>query len=884
MIQRSEPIVLRTKITLPSPKSNWVDRRRLIEQLEAAASGKLTTLCAPAGSGKTTLLTQWLHACGRRSAWYALDAKDNDPIRFWRYVSHALTEALPLPVSGQLLQLIQSLPNLSFLTYLDAFMNELAALEEPFVLLLDDYQFITDSRIHESIAYFIEYMPQSFHLVLSSRAELPFSTVKWLSQQQCVELDAQQLQFTRDETQSYYRDTAQLSLSPENVDKLVHHTEGWVTGLQLVSLSLRTRTDKDQFIEHFAGNHRNIADYLFHEVLSRLPQDMTDFIMQTSLLDRMDAALCDAVTQQPHSQSMLEKLKAWNIFIVPLDDQNRWFRYHHLFSQFVRSQVERAGIDRLAQLRRRISECCAGYGMIDEAIEHAIGAKDTALTDRLLAQYLPTLLARGEFTSLLRWFEGIPSAEAARPPELMLLHCFVVLVTANLDRAEALMGLIEHKFAAMEPSERKKQLQSGMLFVKSNLVFYSGDFEAWYRFSEGIMERFLPESPLFYGINYNRTEPAVRRTEFGLKGVLSMDTETIGLQFTRVLESKGWKDALITLYMNQALGEGYYEWNRLEDSLALLQKVEGSQAAQQTPGLWVPNQLLRARLYWAAGQAELAHVTLEHTLQTLAAQKQPEAYWGQYVQASQIRLLLRAGELSQAKRLVHALGVSFKDKPTLYREYVYVTLARLLGAQRKEAEALRLLELLKPQAIRERLIGSQMEIALLQSLLEAQRGQRSASFGYLHEALRIGEANGYIRSFLDEGEPAGELLRRYRNDRMRLTGSVRESEGAYEPGTADRDGVSLAYVDRLLLLFPGKAPLSAAAQTPQLIEPLTRAEIALIQLLTQGASNKEIAGELSLSVGTVKVYLSRIYAKLGVTSRTQALIAVRERGLVDSAE
>ncbi|WP_084783922.1 LuxR C-terminal-related transcriptional regulator [Paenibacillus sp. FJAT-26967] len=869
MIHSSESIILRTKTSIPALKPNWVKRRRLVEVLEKGATGRLTTLCAPAGSGKTTLLAQWIHSSGCRSSWCSLDSRDNDPLRFWRYVCHAITDAASPAASVRILELSQALPGLSLPVFLDAVLNELSAMDERLILVIDDYQVIREDSIHANMAYFIDYLPDSVHMILSSRNEIPFSTVKWISRGECTEINAGEIPFTLEETFDFYHHSSDLPLKTEHLQKLFHRTEGWVTGLQLLAISLRSQTDVDLFIEQFTGNHRNVADYLFHEVLGGLPEDILEFVLQTSLMERMDADLCDAVTGRGNSQSILDKLRNWNIFLVPLDNDQVWFRYHHLFAQFARSFMKRKKPGNMQGLNRHISECYARRGLLDEAIEYAIAAEDYSLADRLLAQHLPDVLQRGEIVSLLRWFDSVPS-RIVRTPEMRLLHGFILLAAGKLDRSESVLKTVEADHENMEPSERRRLIQSGLLFMKSNLLFYSGEYEAWYRFADGIKDRFLPESPLFYGFNYNRREPFVRRTEFGLKGVLSSDTEVIGLRFVQVLESKGWKDTLITLYMNQTLAEGYYELNRLQESHALLLKVDRSSATGQIPGLSVPNRLMQARLYKARGQHRLAHETIEHAIESVVKQHLSESHWLHYLRAYQIRLYLMEGKVLQAKELAGLLpGFSPQDKPALHQEYVYGTLARLLGAQHRESEALHLLDLLKPQAAREGQLTVRMEITLLQALFEAERGQTATALGYLHEALRMGEANGYIRSFVDEGAAIGELLRKYRDQRI----SACNSQAGLCPEAAG-DEVSLVYVDMLLDIF---MPQTAAAPAQsRLIEPLTRSEASLLKLLARGASNKEIAQELTLSIGTVKVYLSRIYAKLGVTSRTQALIAARE--------
>ncbi|MBO9610130.1 MAG: LuxR family transcriptional regulator, partial [Paenibacillaceae bacterium] len=502
---------------------------------------------------------------------------------------------------------------------------------------------------------------------------------------------------------------------------------------------------------------------------------------------------------------------------------------------------------------------------MDEAIDHAFASRDYLAAADYLSRHIADVLQRGEFPTLLRWFDCFPDAVDVTP-ELSLLHAFVLVVTGQAERAERQLARIERHYSGMEPGPERRQVQSGLLFVRSNLVFASGQFAQWFAFSEGILDELLPHSPIFYSFNYNKSEPLVRRTAFGLHGALSPETETIGKLFSGVLEKHGWGDSLINLYVLQSMAEGFYEWNRLEESQALLHRLERVPRLRHIPGLYVPARITQAYLYAATGRPELARDAVEEA--TAAALELPETHWAASLRACRLRLHLMLGELPAAKVAAEALHLSARDKPTFNREYEYIAFARFLGARHKEAEALRLLELLQPQALRENSLASRVEIAIAQACLQEQRGQRSLALVALHEALAIGEANGYVRSFVDAGNAVAKLLQLYAAQAQQPDAAT---VFAPEPATA-------AYVQRLLAAFPVMQQQGAAAPAPSSapVEPLSRTELELLQLIREGESNRRIAARLHLSVGTVKVYVSRLYGKLGVSSRTQALARAQE--------
>jgi len=868
------PVVLKTKIMPPMLKKGLVTRTRLLEAIQNGSQGRMTLVCAPAGFGKTTLLAQWVHARYRRFAWLTLDERDNDPVRFWRYAACSLAETLQDPDKSRLLTLAGNLNGLSLAAFLDAFINEIYEWAEPATWILDDYHFIRDPRIHESLSYFIEYIPEHLNLLISSRTELPFGTVKWLSKNESQEIGAEGLQFTPDEAEIFCGEAAGVEINVQQAGELNKRTEGWVTGLQLALLSIRSGLAVDRCIEQFQGSHRNVTDYIFYEVISKLPEDLYRFVCKTAVLERFNAQICDAVTEMQGSGSMLEQLKRLNLFLVPLDEKNEWFRYHHLFSGALRELFKRQRPGEWDKLNRLASRAFAQIGELDEAIEHAMGAKDYEQAERLMKAQIPTLLESGELVNLRRWFESFPSFYPL-DPEVELFYAFVLVLTGSFEQAEKRLVDLGKANPALH-SEEWNQLQSGILFVRSNLMFASGAFANWFAFIESMPDDFLPANKAFYMFNYNKLEPFVRRTSIGLKGALSADTEKIGTMFLGVLAAHGWQQSLISLYTKQSLSEGYYEWNRIEESRQFLSELTALAGGMDIPGIRVPMLLMKARFHVLDGNDELAHDTLDEALE-------PEGYscespWGRQILSFKIRLYLAGGKLPAAKKLMARLGITPKDKPTFQREYEYVTLARLLGKQRKEAEALRLLALLLPQSEREGLLSGIVEISILRALLEDQRGQRTEALRSLHAALLLGESNGYIRSFVDEGKPMAALLGRYASAMFPDDKKSLPSKDLREELRGD---VSVEYVRRLLAQFPAAQPETAAAAPSGLgPEPLNRSEYELLRLIAVGASNKEMAAELALSEGTVKVYLSRLYEKLAVSSRTQALAFARQHGLL----
>lgn len=866
--------ILKMKICLPGLKEHLVPRERLLEYMTAGLKGNLTAIIAPAGYGKSTLLAQWAHTANERCAWVSLDEQDNDPVRFWRYVTASIASILPEQQGERLMSHIHMLPSISITAYLDTLISDLYDWNETLHLILEDLHSICYAPIHEGLSYLIDYLPEHVHLFISSRTDLPFSTIKGWVDRRINHIGVDLLQFTSDETERFFRHVSGSShsrLTPMQLDTLLNRTEGWIAGLQLAALSLRSGSRFEPFVEDIKGDSFHVSNYLFQEVVGRLPSEVFHFLLQTAVLSRLNVPVCDAVTDLGNSRAMLEELRKLNLFLVPLDEHHTWFRYHHLFSQFLQDLLRREYDGEHAKRHRLAGQYYASIGSMDEAIDHMFAAQDIGNAVILLEQHMQSVLERGEITTLLQWFDRIPS----RFPitlEMSLLHTFIVVLIGDLQRSERMLAEIEEACSLLPASSRREQLRSSMLFVRSNLVFLNGDFAQWFAFSEGILDNLTPDNPIYYQFDYNRQEPYVRRTSLGMKGALSADTEKIAHLFTGVLEAHGWEHSLMNLYVKLSLCEGYYEWNRLAECRQLLMQIRIAPPAINTMGLFIPLQITEARLYAAEGKLQLAHYALDEAWTAACSRK--ESIWLSPLKAVRSWVYVQEGRITEARKELAGLPISLRDRPTYSRETEYLALVRLLGKQRKEAEALNLLELLKPQAERERQLSSIVEITCLQALLEHQRGQRSQSLQLLHEALRLGEQNGYVRTFLDEGEDMYHLLMLY------TTHQATEAD-------ANTECIQIQHYAGKLIeqQFPNHFKAESPNHIGQALsihpEQLNRNEMNLLRLIHQGAANKQMAAALGLSEGTIRVYLSRLYDKFGVASRTQALVKAQSLNLLE---
>ena len=430
--------LLQTKLYIPRSQPNLISRPRLIKHLEDGLSRKLTLVSSPAGFGKTTLLSEWIHKCERPTAWISLDQGDNDPSRFLKYFITALQKNEGEIGEGILSALQSSQPPKTDILLI-GLLNEITELIQPFVIVLDDYHVITEPTIQEMLTFILENQPPQMHLVISSRADPPWSLARLRVRGELAEIRTHDLRFTTDEAATFLNNVTGLKLSPQEVASLEGLTEGWIAGLQMAALSMRGRKDVSGFIKSFSGSHRFILDYLVEEVLDQQSLTIQDFLLKTSILESLSSPLCDAVTDRDDSQTTLTQLEQANLFLVSLDDERRWYRYHHLFADLLRVRLEQAQPEQTPVLHHRASEWFEQNGLIPEAVSHALEGNDYERVVNLLAGNALAMVYHGELRTLVSWLERLPEEALSHPPWLNIAHAWTLAYLGKFDTIESLL-------------------------------------------------------------------------------------------------------------------------------------------------------------------------------------------------------------------------------------------------------------------------------------------------------------------------------------------------------------------------------------------------------------------------------------------------------------
>lgn len=885
-----------TRLHPPHPRAQLVPRSHLVKRLQQGVADALTLVSAPAGFGKTTLLVQWRASSRTPVAWLSLEREDNEPTRFLFYLLAALQTLDPRlgAHAHALLELPQPAAPAAVLASLT---NDLLSWQgEDFVLVLDDYHVITAEPIHSALTHLVEHLPPRMHLLLATRSDPPLPLPRLRARGHLTELRATELRFGDAEAGAFLAEVMGLHLSPQDVTTLQTRTEGWIAGLQLAALSLQGRVDVASALPAFTGSHRFVLDYLSEEVFSRQPTQVQTFLLQTSMLERLSGSLCDAVTGYEESQAMLETLDRSNLFVVALDDVREWYRYHHLFADLLRSRLFQTTPTLLPELHRRASRWYEEHDMILDAVHHAILAPDLERTIRLIEEHRHSLVLHGQAHTVLTWLGAFPDELIQRHPSLCLSQALLLLLTGQLPEALLRLHMAEQSVSHMTEEREAQAFRYQVAALQAYALFFQGDLASSVALAEQASDH-LAHCPaevqksahliaahrilLSGDVSSVRSQRVVRLVPTPGNDLSAMDLLlhlTAILLQARLLRLQGRlqqataiyeqmvyrqedpKGVLISLGSCFGLGELCYEWNDLDRAEHLLE--QGREALRGplplTAEAIAQGYATLARLYQARRKPGSARELMEEFARLAEARQFAPAQLA-FAAAVRARLALMQGRIAEAVHWVGASGLSAADNPCYPREREYLTFARVRLAQGRLdpagpflEEALRLLERLLKDAEAKARVDSILEILVVQALtLSASSAPRTQIFLTLERALRLAAQEGYIRLFIDEGEPMVALLRQ----------------------TYAR-GIVPDFVVTLLSACDGPA-VAMPSQAVGLIEPLTERELAVVQLLVRGLSNAEIARELIIAVGTVKRHVNSIYSKLGVQSRTQAIARVQ---------
>jgi LuxR family maltose regulon positive regulatory protein len=869
-------------------------------------------VCAPAGYGKTSLLAGWARHCQRPVAWLSLDAGDNDPTRFWRHAVAALDVVCP-GIGERVGPLLGPPAPPSFEGLVTALINELVARPSPsdVPLVLDDYHLVGSQLVHESLGFLLEHLPPGLHPVLASRADPPLALARLRAGGQLTELRDADLRFTAEEAATFLRETVGAELPEAAVTALAVRTEGWAAGLQLAALSLRGQADVDEFVAAFTGSHRFVLDYLAEEVLEQQSEQVRTFLLETSVLDRLSGPLCDAVTGRTGSQSLLEQVERAGLFLLPLDEVRGWWRYHQLFADLLRVRLEQQP-DQALRLHRNAAAWYAEHGLADDAIRHAVAAGEMIWAARLIEQHFDELFyQRGEGSTVRRWLAALPPDLAGSRPRLLLAQARLALISGRLEEAERLLDSAERTSAdadeSFEPSAGRASsllvnVPAAVALLRVYLAELRGDAEATVDLaSRALAESREGESMLGSIIRwYVGMAEWLRGRPAEAERVLSPavgQRSAVGEGFlaawvchvlSQVQRAQGSLDAVVrtcrrTLEITAppgrtaapAAGAGYvglgdvaYQRNELERAL---QHV--------TKGIALCRQLAYTAPL-AAGLVTLAWIRQVGGDQAGALEAIGEA--GRFapgpavngllnlVPAQRACLLLAQGNVAAAARWAEEKGLGAGDEPHYPSEPEHLLLARVLLAQGRPGQALALLDRLYAAAVAQDRIATVIEAGALRALALAASGNAGDAVIALTGALTLACPQGYVRVFADEGPPMAALL-------GRLIASQRASHAA--------TGIPLGYLARLQRAFdpvnatpgPGRGTATAVLG---IVEPLTRREHEVLEMIAAGQSNQAIADQLVVALDTVKKHVSHVLGKLGAANRTEAAARARELDLI----
>ncbi len=871
--------LLTTKLFVPAPRPEVIPRPRLLARLDEGLRGRLTLISAPAGFGKTTLLSAWLAAAERPVAWVALDAGDGEPTRFLTYLVAAMQTIAPGVGHGVLgaLRAPQPPPSEALLT---ALINDLAAIPAPCVLVLDDYHAVEAPAVDQALAFLVAHLPPQLHLIIATREDPQLPLARLRARGQLAELRAADLRFTQAEAAAFLNQGMGLALAPAAIAALETRTEGWIAGLQLAALSLQGRADVDGFITSFTGSHRFVLDYLLEEVLQQQPAAIQRFLLSTSVLERLCGPLCDAVLQDPAAagQATLEQLEQANLFIVPLDSERRWYRYHHLFGEMLRQRLgERlaGAAEGVAALHIRASAWYEGQGLELEAFGHAVAAADLDRAARLAEGGGMPLLFRGAIAPVLGWLEALPRQALDARPGLWVMYASALAFATRLPEVEQKLLAAEAAFAGLDEDARVRDHLGHIAAIRATLAVSRHQPEVIEAQARRALEYLHPanlpiRTAATWALGYAyllQGERAAAAQAYGEALAISQAIghfiihllTTLGLaylheganqlalaaeSYRRALELAGDPPQPVVCEAHLGLARSAYQW----DDLASAQRHAqlGARLAQQLASTdrAVAAELFLARLRRAQGDPAGAAAILGRAEQ--AVQRQGFLLLAPALAEEQVLTLLVRGDLPAAALLAQASGL-----PT--------ALARVHLAQGRPAAAIAAIEPWLRHAEARGWPDEQLRALVLLALARQAHGDPGEAARALEAALALGAPDGLLRVFADEGEPMHALLTRRR-----------AAGGPLTP-----------YLDRLLAVFAAQGAQQAlAVGAPPLVEPLSERELLVLRLVAQGLSNHEIGERLVLALSTVKGHNRNIFGKLQVQRRTEAVARARELGLL----
>jgi len=877
--------ILKTKLYIPPPKPKDIRRPLLINRLNEGLNQKLSLISASTGFGKTNLISAWAAVCNRPVAWLSINEMDNDPINFLVYLI-AATQTIIENFGEQALPMLQSPQPPSLETIIVSIVNEFSSLKENIVLVLDDYHIIDAKPVDRVMGYLLSNMPNQLHLVICTREDpnLPLAGLR--AQRQLTELRAEDLRFTQREAAAFLEETMGLNIAPDDISALEARTEGWIAGIQLAAISMKGQKDNSQFIRSFSGSHHFIMDYLVGEVLQQQPETIKQFLFSTSILDRMCGPLCDAVTlsEKGSGQKILEFLEHVNLFIIPLDNQRQWYRYHHLFSDLLQYRLLKNfalgaedADNYINALHIRASKWYEEKGLAFEAFRHAAAGNNTERAQRLIESKSIPRHFSGTVTAILNWLGSLPETEFNNRPTLWLLYASTLLTNGKTTGVEEKLQFAEKALNNNENNNDSRMITGRIAAARATLALTRYDIPSIISESRQALEYLHPENlslrssanwTLGYGYMFQGDRSSALKV-FSKAISLSQKSGDI---FTEILATIGLgtvQEAENLLYqafetykyvlqlstkqplqiVNEAhlgLARILYEWNDLEAAeeharFSLQLALEYEKVIDR----FIICEIFLARLKFARKDLDGAAAILEKASRT----------------ARQKNFTHRISEIASTQGLILIAQGKLSDASYLAKKYeLPISQARIYLAQGDFSAALELLGRLHQQVEEKNLKDEQLKVMVLMAVAYHLGEDKDRALQLLGDALMLAELGGFVRIFVDVGQPMAELLLE-----------------------AKTQGMMPGYISKLLAIFKakeGKYALKSSPSSQPSIEPLSKRELEVLNLIAQGLSNREISEHLFLALSSVKGHNRKIFRKLQVQRRTEAVARARELELI----
>jgi LuxR family maltose regulon positive regulatory protein len=876
----------------------------------------LTLISAPAGFGKTTLVSEWVGQLledvsvdpgnNYRVAWLSLDEGDNEPARFLSYLIASINqiEGLGFTFGEAIQNMIQSPQPPPIDILITTLINEIIETPIKLLFILDDYHLVSSAPIDDVLLYFFEHLPPQFHFVIITRDDPQLPLARMRVNSELNEIRATDLRFNSTEVGEFLNQVMDLNLTEENIEAIETRTEGWIAGLQLAAISMQGQEDATQFIKSFTGSHRLVLDYLIEEVLEQQSEHIKSFLLQTAVLTRLNGPLCDVLTGQQDGQQILESLELANLFIIPLDNERRWYRYHHLFADLLQSRLRYSQSEEVPALHQRASAWFEENGYIDEAVEHTILAEEFGRAVNLLEENVVNWFERGDHIKLRRWLSTLPEQLLLERPFLSLIQAAILVSGGQLEEGDRLLKVIELRLEGKpdvngreivlgklsEPE--RKMLSSFGILIRSYLAFYQGDVEETIELAKMVLKPDSDSDPGWYSsavlvlgdaytaqgdmssayqmqleaLEMSKSDAEnymILVTSLKLASTLRMqgklrEVQKICHQEMKRAVENGFSQINVAGWLQTIWGETLTELNQLDEAYQKTSagiELAGSTTDVNMLGL---SNLNHIRVLFSRGDLSGAEEVIEKLEKINLDANIPSWIFSQ-ISSWKARIWLSQGKYSAVSRWVEERWLDAQVLPADLPEMEQIMIARYLLSQREFGESLKLLEHLLEAAEAGGRISRVIEIKLLQALSLHGREDNGEAISRLQEALILAEPEGFIRTFVDEGLPMEALLKRLKLENERLK----------------------EHTQKLLIAFRIQTTAPSAISPQPLIDPLSERELEVLQLISEGLTNQQIAERLYLSLHTIKVHASNIYSKLGVHNRSQAGSRARELGMLD---